>query len=309
MIDETTQDLAALHALDLLEEPERSAFVRRLETDPALRRLVDQLREAAASPALAGPAPTPSAALRARVLASVAENTGRAPASPAPDSPKRDNVIPFPAWLGWGSLAAAACFALMALIFRAGQDQLSTRARVAEEAARLADAETRATVNQLEAERILAAAQARQWRVADAETARLRAELDTTRAEAAGRIAELQSRNRLAELRIAALAAQAGQPATALGVAVWDPATQQGVLSVSKLPALATDRDYQLWVVDPQYPTPVDGGVFSVDAATGEARIVFKADKPVSTVAAFAVSLERKGGVPVAEGPMVLVGR
>lgn len=307
MIDETTQDLAALHALDLLEEPERSAFIRRLEADRALRRLVDQLREAAAGPALAGPALRPPPGLRERVLASVAAVArGETAAAPAP---RAAAAIPFPAWLGWGSLAAAAAFALIALTFRAGQDQLATRARVAEEAARLADAESRAARNQLEAERILAAAQTRRWQIADAETARLRAELDSSRTDASRRIAELQSRNRIAELRVAALAAQAGQPAAALGVAVWDPAAQQGVLAVSRLPALATDRDYQLWVVDPQYPAPVDGGVFTVDPATGEARIVFKADKPISAVAAFAVSLERKGGVPVAEGPMVLVGK
>jgi anti-sigma-K factor RskA len=64
-----------------------------------------------------------------------------------------------------------------------------------------------------------------------------------------------------------------------------------------------------LWVVDPQYPNPVDGGVFSVDPATGEARLVFKARQPVSNISAFAVTLERKGGVPKAEGPFVLLGK
>lgn len=304
MIDETTQDLAALHALDLLEEPDRSVFQRRLDSDPDLRRLVDQLREAAASTALAAPTRAPSPALRARVLASVA---ARAAASTPATRPGK--VIPFPTWLGWGALAAAACFALIAVTFRVGQDQLATRARVAEETARLAGTELRATRNHLEAERILAAAQAREWRSADGEVARLRTELASAQDAALARIAELQTRNRLAELRIAALAAQAGQPASALGVAVWDPVAQEGVLTVSQLPPLEADRDYQLWVVDPQYATPVDGGVFTVDPATGQARLVFKADKPVAEVAAFAVSLERKGGVPVAEGPMVLVGK
>lgn len=305
MIDESTQDLAALHALDLLEEPDRSVFARRLASEPELRRLVDQLREAAAAPALAASARAPSPALRARVLASVAARAEQS-ASSAPASAK---VIAFPAWLGWGALAAAASFALIAFTFRLGQAQLASRARLAEDESRLAAAELRATKNQLEAERLLAVAQTRQWKLADAETARLRDELETTQKSALGRIAELETRNRLAELRIASLAAQAGQPASAQGIAVWDPVSQQGVLTVSKLPALATDRDYQLWVVDPQYPHPVDGGVFTVDPVTGEARLVFKADKPVANVAAFAISLERKGGVPVAEGPMVLVGK
>jgi anti-sigma-K factor RskA len=36
--------------------------------------------------------------------------------------------------------------------------------------------------------------------------------------------------------------------------------------------------------------------------------LVFHPNRPVQTVAKFAVSLERKGGVPKAEGPMVLIG-
>ncbi len=305
MIDESTHDLAALHALDLLDEPDRSVFERRVEAEPELRRLVDQLREAAAAPALAAPARAPSPALRDRVLASVAARVADAESAPA----QAAKVVPFPAWLGWGALAAAAGLALIAFTLRLGQSQLASRARLAEEGVRVADAELRSMRNQLEAERILARAQTDQWKFADTEIARLRTELESTQKTALARIGELESRNRIAELRIAALAAQAGQPASALGVAVWDPVAQQGVLTVSKLPALATDRDYQLWVVDPQYPHPVDGGVFTVDPATGEARLVFKADKPVSQVAAFAISLERKGGVPVAEGPMVLVGK
>ena len=95
----------------------------------------------------------------------------------------------------------------------------------------------------------------------------------------------------------------------ALAVAVWNPDKQEGVLKVEKLPALATDQDYQLWVVDPQYPNPVDGGVFTVDAQTGEARFQFKSKQPVKSINAFAVTLERKGGVPKAEGPFVLLGK
>ena len=79
--------------------------------------------------------------------------------------------------------------------------------------------------------------------------------------------------------------------------------------AIEHLPPLAPDQDYQLWLIDPQYPIPVDGGVFTVDPATGEARVTFKADKPVKSVAKFAVSLERKGGVAKAEGPMVLLGQ
>ena len=213
---------------------------------------------------------------------------------PAPHSPK---AIPFPAWLGWSALAAATAFALIAATFRIGQSRLASRATLAEQETRLADAELRATRNQLAAERILAAAQAKQWKLADAEAARLRQELATTQESA------------LAELSIAILAAPAGQPADASGVAVWNATSRKGVLIVSKLPALDVDHDYQLWIVDPKNspPRPVDGGTFSVDPAGGAARLVFKADNPISPLAAFAVSSEKKGGASAPAGPMVLV--
>lgn len=91
------------------------------------------------------------------------------------------------------------------------------------------------------------------------------------------------------------------------GSAVWDSESGSGLLKVSQIPQLEAGKDYQLWIVDPQYNTPVDGGVFQVDA-NGTATIRFQPGKKVDEVSAFAVSLERKGGVPVAEGPMVLVG-
>jgi anti-sigma-K factor RskA len=100
-----------------------------------------------------------------------------------------------------------------------------------------------------------------------------------------------------------------GNTPEALAVAVWDPSRERGVLSVSKLPALASEKDYQLWVIDKKYPAPVSAGTFVVDPVTGEAHIVFKADKPVESIAKFAVSLERKGGSPSPQGPIVLISQ
>ena len=93
----------------------------------------------------------------------------------------------------------------------------------------------------------------------------------------------------------------------AQAIAVWNPEAQEGLLTVANLPALPSDRDYQLWVIDPQYPIPVDGGVFTVEPASGDAHLHFKPKEPIKQIAKFAVSLERKGGVPKAEGPMVLI--
>jgi anti-sigma-K factor RskA len=91
-------------------------------------------------------------------------------------------------------------------------------------------------------------------------------------------------------------------------VVVWDEKKQRGVLKVTELPRNATDRDYQLWLVDPRYKNPVDGGVFHVsnDSAL---RVPFQPTTPVRNAKGFAISIERKGGVPKAEGPIVLLGK
>jgi len=79
-------------------------------------------------------------------------------------------------------------------------------------------------------------------------------------------------------------------------------------LKVTKLPRNAADRDYQLWLVDPRYKDPVDGGVFHV-ANGGSLRVPFQPVSPVREAKGFAISLERKGGVTKAEGPIVLLGK
>ena len=105
-----------------------------------------------------------------------------------------------------------------------------------------------------------------------------------------------------------ALASLAGNTKEAQVIAVWDPEQQSGLLTMEKLPAIADTQDYQIWVVDPSYPNPVNGGVFHV-GIDGRVVLPFKPDQPVAKVAAFAISLEKKGGVPKAEGPIVLLGK
>ena len=115
-----------------------------------------------------------------------------------------------------------------------------------------------------------------------------------------------KSSSTLDQLKIAALESELDE--SYFGVAVWDADRERGILRVARIPKLdGNEKDYQLWVVDPQYETPVDGGVFQVDAE-GRATISFAPGRKITKATAFAVSLEKKGGVPVAEGPMVLVG-
>jgi anti-sigma-K factor RskA len=311
MIDERHEELAALHALDLLEGAEKSAFETALARDPALQRLVDELREASAALAHTAPAATPPPALRARLLAEI--GTADRPGAVVPGG----KVIAFPAWIPW---AAAACFAVGAAW--TGQLYLTARSEsaVLRDQQSLADLALKSAGNQLEAERILSRQQLAGLGTQLADATRQLA--DTRRqADAAERLVadartqladlgrQLKAQGDLAQFKITTLASLLNNSPQALAVAVWNPASQEGVLKVEKLPALAADKDYQLWVVDPQYPAPVDGGVFTVDPQTGEARIQFKAKQQVSVINAFAVTLERKGGVPKAEGPFVLLGK
>lgn len=114
------------------------------------------------------------------------------------------------------------------------------------------------------------------------------------------------AQNDLDGIEVATLSSMMAVAPRAKAVAVWDSVHQEGVLTVSSLPTLEPDKDYQLWIIDPRYEDPVSGGVFSV-SARGETKIRFKPDQPIETISAYAVSLERKGGVPKAEGPMVLI--
>ena len=324
MSDETQEEYVSLYVLGLLEGLERDAFEAQLARDPALREQVRQLTEASSLLAYSAPDATPSPALKARVMARL--NASTPPATMA-------KIIPFsvPVWLPWAAAAslAIACAWLGQLLLASRSEAMLLRDQQA-----LAAFELTSARNQLKAERLIAR---QEITTATAQVTAITKTLQQARQEADGaslqltstqklvaardlqlamesqRAAELEARARhdadLANFKISTLASLLGNSPQALAVAVWNPARQEGVLTVEKLPALAADKDYQLWLVDPQYPIPVDGGVFTVNPATGEAHITFKADKPIKSVAKFAVSLERKGGVPKAEGPMVLLSQ
>lgn len=106
---------------------------------------------------------------------------------------------------------------------------------------------------------------------------------------------------------LVSLAAAEGAPAKGDGVVAWEPAKQTGVIKLRNVAALQRDQDYQLWVVDSEHKDPVDAGIVRVDA-NGVAQVQFKPKETVGQVKAFALSLERAGGVPKREGPILLIG-
>ncbi len=335
---ERHEELGALAALDLLTTAEQAEFATALAAHPELQAFVASLRSASAELAHTAPVAEPPAALKSRVLATIAALPASNPQPSTLNTQPRaaGTLIQFPTWL---ALAAAACFALVAAYF--GQAYQTERAAAAtlRDQQSLSDLALRSTQNQLEAERLIARRELADATTKAAETSRLvatlesrlnvatrtstdasrqlassREQIDTARRDLAARdqhvstlTRQLAAQGTLADYKISTLASLLNNSPQALAVAVWNPANQEGVLTVQKLPALAADKDYQLWIVDPQYPIPVNGGVFRVDPVTGENRVIFHADQPVKSIAKFAVSLERKGGVPKAEGQMVLL--
>ena len=74
------------------------------------------------------------------------------------------------------------------------------------------------------------------------------------------------------------------------------------------MPPAGKGRDYQLWAVDANHKDPLNAGIIHVDA-DGVARVRFKPDQSAHQITAFALSLEREGGVPKREGPIVMIGK
>jgi anti-sigma-K factor RskA len=121
-------------------------------------------------------------------------------------------------------------------------------------------------------------------------------------------VAKLRATNRLANFRIALLDSLLAASPKTIAVSVWDNERQDGVFIVRNLKPLPSDKDYQLWIIDPKYPSPVDAGVFQVDAK-GNVREDFRAKAPIQAANQFAVTIEQKGGAAVPNTKaMVLAG-
>ena len=88
-----------------------------------------------------------------------------------------------------------------------------------------------------------------------------------------------------------------------VGDVVWSDEMQKGYVRVTGLPKNDPQKEtYQLWIVaENQNPkTPVDGGTFDVNAE-GEVIIPINAKVKALNPQAFAITMEKPGGVPVSE--------
>ncbi len=275
MIGEHTEEEASLYVLGLLPREEAGRFEAAIASDAELAALVGRLETGAAAFAWTAPPRDPPEALRDRIMDRI-----RA------DEPGLAKVLtPFPSrhpGLPW---ALAACLALF--LGWSAYDQYHMRLIV--DAFKLRDG-----LQQMELDRV----QTRQAALQN----RLAAALALVSADGK-QIADLNARNALSEVRIAALSSMVKDAPQAMAVIAWDGAAQRGIVKTLNLPAARSDQDYQLWIIDPGYKQPVSAGVF--DPAKGAN---FGPLHPISKAGKFAVSLEKKGGSPAPQGPVVLVG-
>ncbi len=73
----------------------------------------------------------------------------------------------------------------------------------------------------------------------------------------------------------------------------WSAATKQVAVNVKSLPALPTDKQYQLWaLVDGK---PIDAGVFDADSTGSTTQPL---NRSIARADAFAVTVEKRGGNP-----------
>lgn len=118
----------------------------------------------------------------------------------------------------------------------------------------------------------------------------------------------LRNQDALSRMKIATLGSMLDIAPHGLAVIVWDKEKQRGFLKVENMPVPRADQDYQLWVIDPAYKQPVNAGVFHFQP-DGIAKVSFKPDQLIASADKFAISLERKGGAPQHEGPIVMISK
>ncbi|HKP67983.1 MAG TPA: anti-sigma factor [Pyrinomonadaceae bacterium] len=95
------------------------------------------------------------------------------------------------------------------------------------------------------------------------------------------------------------------------GDIIWSDEMQKGYVRISGLPKNDPGKEqYQLWIVaENQNPkTPVDGGTFDINT-DGEVIIPIDAKVKVQNPQAFAITVEKPGGVVVSEKPHIALAK
>jgi hypothetical protein len=97
---------------------------------------------------------------------------------------------------------------------------------------------------------------------------------------------------------------ESGLPSGVAGEVIWDGEAQEGYVTLTGLaPNVRTSQQYQLWIFDAARDDryPVDGGVFDVPTGIAQVTVPVRPALFIARPVAFAVTLERAGGVVVSD--------
>ena len=296
MRHEEYKQLLALEAVGALDADERDALLGHLPSCAECSEELRELADAAASLAYTVAPIVPPPALRAHILERVRalgpSEVQVAPPEALGGSPARD-AGRRPAVRGREEGAVLRGFSLWQLL--AGRPVLGFGAAAAAIAIILLGATTLALWSRNQS--------------LSAEVARLYDRLRVTEGELAGQREQLASARDVSDLlaspgvRVTELAGKKPAP-QARAMLAYDHSTGRAVIMATGLPPAPAGREYQLWLIAGDKPLP--GRTFKTDAE-GRARMADSLSRGFAAPA-FAVTLEREGGVPAPEGEIFLLG-
>lgn len=304
MDQERFEELAAMNALGMLENDEKRALDGAVARDKEVRMLTSELEQVTAELAYLVQPVEPPANMKKRIRAKMrAKGLKGAGVS-------RGVII---GGTGW---ALAASFALASVWLWKERANMTQQLAAASRAIApvnnpatpvVDDGKTRTLEEELKKRRDEFEAQ-KQALAKEIETLNKReTEAKAQNARLTAEVAALKEQEQQSQLQIATLQSKVWEYRRSEMLVVWDQKRSQGVVMLDKMPKVDPDKDYQLWVVDPSKPNPVSAGVVTVDAK-GSVKATFKPVEAVSGEAKFALSVEKKGGVPKSEGQLLMVG-
>jgi anti-sigma-K factor RskA len=305
-MDERQEELAALNALHMLEGDEQRALDGACVSDKELRALNSELEQVAVELARLITPVEPPADMKKRIRAKIRSRGG-----PGAFGVSRGVLVGAAGWALSAGLAVASVWLWNERSKLIDQHASAVRAIAAVVPASSPAAEEKKEARSLEDElKSIRDDYEKKQAALNSEIESLRkreTEAQTRITQLTAETDSLRQQNAQTQLEVTTLQSTVWEYRRSEMLVVWDSLRKQGVLMLDKMPRVDSGMDYQLWVVDPQRPAPVSAGVVTVDDK-GVVKTQFKPVESVDKVAKFVLSVEKKGGVPKKEGPIVFIG-